>query len=59
MATGVCYDKLLQLLFVSIPEGKRPLERPRCRWEDNIIMDLSETKWEVVDWIHLAQDRGQ
>jgi hypothetical protein len=31
------------------PEGKRPLRRPRHRWEDNIIMDLRETEWEVVD----------
>jgi len=30
-----------------------------CRWEDNIRMDLRETGWEGVDWIHLGQDRGQ
>jgi len=38
-------------------EGKRPLGRPRRRWEDNIRKDLKEIGWEVVDWMHLAQDR--
>jgi hypothetical protein len=41
------------------PAGKRPLIRPRCRWGDNIIMDLREVTLEGVDWIHLAQDRNQ
>jgi hypothetical protein len=41
------------------PEGKRPLGRPRGRWEDNIRMDLREILWEGVDWIHLVQDRDQ
>jgi hypothetical protein len=39
-------------------EGKRPLERPRYRWED-IKMDLRETGWGGMDWIDLAQDRVQ
>jgi hypothetical protein len=39
------------------PEGKRPLGRPRCRWIDNIEMDLLEIGVSVVDWIGLAQDR--
>jgi hypothetical protein len=39
------------------PEDKRPLGRPWCRWEDNINVDLTETGWEAVDWIHLAQNR--
>jgi hypothetical protein len=39
------------------PEGKRPLERPRHRWEDGIRMDLREIGWGSVDWIQLAQDR--
>jgi hypothetical protein len=43
-------------ILVGIPEGKRPLGRPRCIWEDNIRMDLREIGWEGVDWIHLAQD---
>jgi len=38
---------------------KKPLGRPRSRWEDNIKMDLEEVGWEGVDWIHLAQDRDQ
>jgi hypothetical protein len=37
------------------PEGKRPLGRPRRRWED-IRMDLRGIGWKGVDWIHLAQD---
>jgi hypothetical protein len=41
------------------PERKRPLERPRRRWEDGIKMDLRETGWGDVEWIHLAQDRDR
>jgi hypothetical protein len=39
------------------PEGKRPLGRPRRRWEDGIRMDLREIGLRGVDWIPLAQDR--
>jgi hypothetical protein len=39
------------------PERKRPLGRPRCRWEDNIKMDLQEVGCGGMDWIELAQDR--
>jgi len=39
------------------PEGKRPLGRPRCRWVDNIRMDLEEVGCGYMDWIGLAQDR--
>jgi hypothetical protein len=39
------------------PEGKRPLGRPRCIWEDGIRMDLRGIGWGNVDWIQLAQDR--
>jgi hypothetical protein len=42
---------------VGKPEGKRPLRRPRCRWEDGIRMDLGEIGLGGVDWIRLAQDR--
>jgi len=35
-------------------EGKRPLVRPRNRWEDNIRMDLDEIGWEGLDWMHLT-----
>jgi hypothetical protein len=41
------------------PEGKIQLGRTRCRWEDNIKMDLREVGWGGMDWIHLAQDRDQ
>ena len=39
------------------PEGKRPLGRPRCRWEDNIKLDLQEVECGGLEWIDLAQDR--
>ena len=39
------------------PEGKRPLGRPRRRWEGNIKMDLQKLRCEGMDWIDLAQDR--
>ena len=41
------------------PEGKRPLGRPRCRWEDNIKMDFQEVGFGGMDWIELAQDRDR
>jgi hypothetical protein len=41
------------------PEGKRPLGRPRRRWEDWIKMDLREIGWGGVEWIQLAQDRDR
>jgi hypothetical protein len=44
-------------LLVGKPEGKRPLGIPRCRWRDNIKMDVLEIGLSVVDWIGLAQDR--
>jgi hypothetical protein len=43
-------------VLVGKPEGKRPLGRPRRRWEDNIKMDLQEVGCEGMDWIELAQD---
>jgi hypothetical protein len=43
--------------LVGKPEGKRPLGRPRCRWMDNIKMDLLEIGLKVVDWIGLTQAR--
>jgi hypothetical protein len=42
-----------------VPEGKRPLGRPRHRWEDNIKMDLQEVGGGRGDWIELAQDRDR
>jgi len=44
---------------VGKPEGKRPLERPRHRWVDNIRMDLQEVGCGYMDWIGLAQDRDR
>jgi hypothetical protein len=46
-------------IFVGKPEGKRQLETQRCRWVDNIKMDLREIGWGCMDWIDLAQDRDQ
>jgi hypothetical protein len=50
--------RCLQVL-VGMPEGKRPLVRPRRRWEDNIKLDLSEIGIDGGNCIHLAQDRVQ
>jgi hypothetical protein len=44
---------------VEKPEGKNPVGKTWSRWKDNIIMNLREIQWEVVDGIHLAQNRGQ
>jgi len=41
------------------PEGKRPVGRPRNRWEDNCTIDLQEVGCEGMDWIELAQERWQ
>jgi hypothetical protein len=46
-------------VLVESPEGKRPLERPRRRWEDNIKMDFREIRIDGANWIRLAQDRVQ
>jgi hypothetical protein len=45
--------------LVGKPEGRRPLGRPRRRWEDNIKIDLREVGWGGADWIDLAQDRDR
>jgi hypothetical protein len=50
--------KVYKVLVVK-PEGKRPLGRPRRRWEDGIRMDLREIGLGGVDWIRLAQDRDR
>ena len=46
-------------VLVGKPEGKRPLGRPRRRWEDNIKMDLQEVGGCCDDWMELAQDRDR
>ena len=46
-------------LLVGKPEGRRPLGRPRRRWEDNIRMDIQEVGLGYENWIGLAQDRDR
>ena len=46
-------------VLVGKPEGKRPLVRPRRRWENNIKMDLQEVGGGCGDWMELAQDRDR
>ena len=46
-------------ILVGKPEGKRPLGRPRHRWEDNIKMDLQEVGRGGMDWIEVSQDRDR
>jgi hypothetical protein len=46
-------------VLVGKPEGKRPLGRPRRRWEDNIRMDLQEVGCGGMGWIELVQDRNR
>jgi len=54
MGEGRCVHRVL----VGKPEGKRPLGRPRHRWEENIKMDLQEVGG-VGDWMELVQDRDR
>jgi hypothetical protein len=46
-------------ILVRKPERKRPFGRPRDRWEDNIRVDLRDTRWKGVDLIQVAQDGDQ
>ena len=46
-------------VLVGKPEGKRPLGRPRHRWEYNVKMDLQEVGCGSMDWINVAQDRDR
>ena len=61
MRWGGCgaYGGGVHRVLVGKPEGKRPLGRPRRRWEDNIKMDLQEVGRGCGDWIELAQDRNR
>jgi len=52
-------DRGVHRVLVGKPEGKRPLGRPRCRWEDNIRMDFQEVGGGRGDWMELAQDRDR
>ena len=47
----------IRRVLVGKPEERRPLGRPRRRWDDNIKMDLQEVECGGMDWIELAQDR--
>ena len=50
-------DRGVHRVLMGKPDGKRPLGRPRRRWEDNIKMDLQEVGGDYGDWMELAQDR--
>jgi hypothetical protein len=49
--------RYIYTILVGRPEVKRPLERPRRRWEDNIKMDLRKTGIDGANWIRLVKDR--
>jgi hypothetical protein len=51
--------RVVYRVLVGRPEGKRPLGRPRRRWEDNIKLDLREIGINVANWIQLAQNKVQ
>jgi hypothetical protein len=53
------WERNVYRVLMGKPEGKRPLGRPRHRWEDGVRMNLREIGWESADWIQLAQDRDQ
>jgi len=46
-------------VLVGKPDGRRPLGRPRHRWEDNIKMNLQEERCGGTDWIEVARDRDR
>jgi hypothetical protein len=52
-------ERKVYKVSVGKPEGKRPLGRPRLRWEDGVRMDLRQIDLGGVDWIRLAQDRDR
>ena len=58
---GACgaYGGRVYRVLVGKPEGKRPLGRPKRRWEDNIKMELQEVGGGFGDWMELAQDRDR
>jgi hypothetical protein len=49
----------MKKVLLGKPEGRKPLGRPRRRWEDGNKMDFREIFWGVVECIHLAQDRDR
>jgi hypothetical protein len=52
-------DRKVYKILLGKPEGKRPLGRPRRRWENGIRVDLREIGLEGLNWIRLTQDRGR
>jgi hypothetical protein len=52
-------ESCIQLFFVGKPEGRRPLGRPRRRWEDNIKVGLQEVEWGGMGWIDMDQNRSE
>jgi hypothetical protein len=52
-------DRGVHRVLVGKPEGKRPLGRPRRRWENNIKMDLQEVEGSRGDWMELSQDKDR
>ena len=52
-------DRGVHRVLVGKPDGKRPMGRPKSRWEDNIKMDLQEVGGGRGDWMELAQDRDR
>ena len=59
MCTGCWWGSLRERGHWGEPEGRRPLGRPRRRWEDNIKIDLQEVGVGRGDWMELAQDRDR
>jgi hypothetical protein len=53
------WERKVYEVLMGKPEGKRPLGRPRRRWENGIRMDLRKIGWGSVEWIQLAQDRDR
>jgi hypothetical protein len=51
--------RIVYKILVGKSEGKKPLGRPECIWEDNIRMDFWVTGWRGVDWMHIGQDKNQ
>ena len=58
-ACGTYGGRGVHKVLMGSSEGKRPFGRPRCRWEDNIKMDLQEVRRGCGDWMELAQDRDR
>jgi hypothetical protein len=52
------WERKMYKVLVGKPEGRRPLGRPRRRWEDGIIMDLRDIVWGCVDWLRIETVGG-